>query len=367
MEIEAIHMVKSFGAMLLASLNMLRRNRILLATSLGLALISIFVFGWLFGSGGASKLQLGLVDEDHTPVSTQLARQLRANDSISLFTGDQSEELAALRAGNRGAVLVITPGFAAGLARGHASLAVYYNQSNPVTAAVAQSAIQSIVAGMNDAMVGRAPAVSLSEQAVSVRQLRQIDWMTPGMLGMLLMWSNLSVGAALVAWRKQGTLRRLAATPLRPSVLIGSQIVARVLISVAQGAVLMAIAIWVFNVQVVGSWLALGVIVTLGALAMLSIGFFIGSFAPSQEVAQTLSILISFPMMFLSGTYFPTTGAPAFLTPIINVMPLTYLNDALRSVINNGASLASTQTDLLVLAAWMVVALIVAIRAFRWA
>lgn len=359
-------MLKSFGAMLLASLNMLRRNRLLLVTSLGLALISIFVFGWLFGPNGSTKLQLGLVDQDHTPTSTQLTSQLRANDSISLFTGDQSAELAALRAGNRDVVLVITPGFASGLQQGHASLAVYYNQSNPATAAAARGAIESIVASMNAAMTGHAPAVSLNEQAVSVHQLTTIGWMTPGMLGMLLMWSNLSVGAVLVNWRKQGVLRRLAATPLRPAVLITSQIVARVLISIIQGAILMAVAIWVFHVQVVGNWLTLALIVTLGALAMLSVGFLIGSFARNAELAQSLTVLISFPMMFLSGTYFSTASAPAFLAPLIKALPLTYLNDALRAIINTGASLAAIQTDLLVLAAWMVVALIVSVRAFRW-
>jgi ABC-2 type transport system permease protein len=359
--------VKSFGALLRASLTMLRRNRLLVITSLGLALISIFVFGWLFGSNGSAQLRLGLVDEDHTPASAQLASQLRANDAIRVETGSQSGEVAALRTGNRDAVLVITAGFGAGLASGHSSLLVYYNQSDPVTQAAARGAIQSIVANINAGISGRAPVVSLSEQAVSVRILRQIDWLTPGMLGQLVMWANLSVGIVVVQWRKQGILRRLAATPLRPSVLIGSQILARVLISLAQGAVLLGVAIAVFKVQIAGSWLALGLVVALGSLAMLSVGFVIGSFARSQEVAQTLNFLISFPMMFLGGSYFPTTSAPAFLAPVIKAMPLTYLNDALRGIINNGAGLAATQTDVLVLAAWMVVALIVSVRAFRWA
>lgn len=359
--------MKSFGAMLLASLTMLRRNRVLLITSLGLALISIFAFGWLFGSGGSAKLRLGLVDQDGTPLSSQLASQLQTNGSITLHTGSQDDELAALRVGNRDAVLVIVPGFATDLARGHTALSVYYDQSNPVTQAVARAAIQSIVAGINAGTSGRPPAVSLDEQAVSVRSLRQIDWLTPGMLGMLLMWANLSVGVVLVYWRKQGVLRRLAATPLRPSVLIATQILARVLLSVAQGAVLLGMAIAVFGVQIVGSLVMLALAVVLGSLAMLSVGFVIGSFARSQEVAQTLNFLISFPMMFLGGSYFPTSGAPDFLAPVIKALPLSYLNEALRSIINNGASFGAVQTDFMVLAAWMVVALIVSIRAFRWA
>ncbi|HEX8996431.1 MAG TPA: ABC transporter permease [Ktedonobacterales bacterium] len=359
--------VKTFGALLLASLNMLRRNRVLIIASLGLALISIFAFGALFSSNGSAKLQLGLVDEDHSPISSQFASQLRANASIKLDTGSQSAELAALRAGNRDATLVIAPGFAEGLALGHASLSVYYNESNPVTQAAARGAIESIVASLNTQVTGRPSTVKLNERAVSVRNLTQIDWLTPGMLGMMLMWANLSVGAVLVQWRKQGVLRRLAATPLRPSVLIATQILARVLLSAAQAAVLLGVAVTVFHVQIVGDAWTLALVVALGAMAMLSIGFVIGSFAGNIDMASALTYLISFPMMFLGGTYFPTTSAPAFLTPVIRALPLTYLNDALRGVINNGVSLSSLHTDLMVLVAWTVIALLASIRAFRWA
>lgn len=359
--------LKSFGAMLVASLTMLGRNRLLLIASLGLSLISIFVFGWLFGSGGSATLRLGLDNQDHTPLSNQIAAQLRGSASIHVYDGSQNAELTALRSGNRDAVLVIPSGFGAGLAQGKSELSVYYDQSNPVTQAIARMAIQSIVASLNAQASGHPAAVALQEQSVSVHTLREIDWLTPGMLGMLLMWSNLSVGAVLVQWRKQGILRRLAATPLRPIELVSAQIIAYVLLSLAQGAVLLGVAHVVFGVTVTGALWTLALTMALGALAMLAVGFVIGSFAPSQQVAQSLTYLISFPMMFLSGTYFPTSSAPAFLTPVIKAMPLWYLIDALRSIMNNGASLAAVQTNLLVLAAWMVVALIVSISAFRWA
>ena len=147
---------------------------------------------------------------------------------------------------------------------------------------------------------------------------------------------------------------------------MSSQMLARLALSLAQVALLMAIAIFAFKVQMVGSWFALAVTVTLGALMMMALGFIAGSFAKTPEAAETLTILVSFPMMFLGGSYFPTTSAPAFLTPVIKAMPLTYLNDALRQIMNNGAGLASVQTDLLIITAWMVAALLVSNRAFRW-
>jgi ABC-2 type transport system permease protein len=358
--------MRTFLATLIAQLRMLLRNRTLLITSLGLALISIFVFGWLFGNGNDPQLRLGIVDHDNSATSQQIATQLGASDSLRVSTGSDDEELQALRAGDRDAVIVIGSGFGADLARGHAALQVYFDQSNPVTQASARMAVQSIVAGLNVQAAGRPSPVTLDEQAVSVHHLRQIDWLTPGMLGMLLMYANLSVGTALVTWRKQGTLRRLAATPLRQGTLIGSQATARLLLSLAQCAVLLTVAILVFKVQIIGSWLALGLTVTLGALAMLALGFVIGSFARNAEVAASLTFLISFPMMFLGGSYFPTESAPAFLAALIRILPLSYLNDALRQVINNGADLAALRTDALALVVWMVVALLLSFRAFRW-
>jgi ABC-2 type transport system permease protein len=358
--------VKAFLAMLAASVTMLRRNRVLLITSLGLALISILVFGWLFGSGGTPKLELGVVNQDNSPVATQMVSGLKRSASLDVRTGSQGEELQALRGGNRNAVIVLAPGFGAALAQGHASLQVYYDQSNPVTQAAARMAVQSIVTGINQQLIGQPSPITIQEQAVSVHTLRQIDWLTPGMLGNMLMWANLGVGGALVLWRKQGTMRRLAATPLQPGTLISAQVAARLVISLAQAAALVAIAMLVFNVQVIGSWAALAAVVTLGALAMLSIGFAIGGFASTPDVATAVTFLISFPMMFLSGSYFPTDNAPAFLTPVIKALPLSYLNDALRQIMNNGAGFAAVRNDLLVLVAWMVAALLVSVRAFRW-
>ena len=246
-------------------------------------------------------------------------------------------------------------------------MVAYYDQSNPVTQAVTRSVVQSVVANMNTAATGRTPAVSLQEQAVSVHNLRQIDWLTPGMLGMLLMWANLSIGTLLVQWRQTGILKRLAVTPMRPGVLMASQMLARLALSIAQGAVLLAVAMLVFHVQITGSWVALLAMVGVGALTMMSLGFIAGSFAKTPEAAQGVVFLVSFPMMFLGGSYFPTSGAPAFLSPVIKAMPLSYLNDALRQIINNGAGLAAVQHDLLILLAWMVAALLFSARAFRWA
>lgn len=359
--------MKPFTAMLRAGVKILRRDRTLLITSLGIALISIFVFGWLFGGKGSEKLALGVVDQDGSPITAQLVAQLRQNDSLVVSTGTEAAELADIRNGNRNAVLVFPTGFATDLAGGHATIGVYYAKTNPVSLAITHSAVQNVVANINAAAKGQPNVVSLSEQSVSVHILRQIDWLTPGMLGMLLMWANLSIGTLLVQWRQTGILKRLAVTPLRPGALMASQMLARLVLSLAQGAVLVAVAMLVFHVQIVGSVVALVGLVALGALTMMSLGFVAGSLARTPEAAQSVMFLVSFPMMFLGGSYFPTDNSPAFLTPVIKAMPLSYLNDALRQIINNGATFAGVQHDALILVVWMVAALLFSTRAFRWA
>src|SRR5579884_2657305 len=99
--------MNSFWHMLAASLMMLRRNQALIISSLGLGIISIVVFGWLFGSSGNFTLQLGIVDADVSPISAQLLASLQHNPSLAIHVGEQTSELADLRAGHRDAVLVL--------------------------------------------------------------------------------------------------------------------------------------------------------------------------------------------------------------------------------------------------------------------
>ncbi len=358
--------MKTFIQLVRANVLMLARNRALVLSSLGLALISILVFGWLFGGSGQLKVDLGIVNGNDSAAATQMVTQLQQNAALSVHLGSQGGELDALKGGHRDAVLVLGSDYGATLAQGQARVNVYFNQSNLTTQAITRQAVQSIIDGINQGATGKTSLVTLVEQPVSVHNLRNIDFITPGQIGMMLMWANLAVGAVLVGWRQGGVAKRLAATPLRPTLVITSQMVARLVLSVTQAALLLGIAIWVFGVQVIGNWATLGVTVAIGSLSMMAIGFIVGSFARTQEVAQSINLVISFPMMFLGGSYFSTAGAPPALQPVINALPLTHLNDALRQIINNGASLATVQNDLLILLAWMVAGLLLATRAFRW-
>ncbi len=359
-------MITKIFALLRTNFIMLIRQRSLILTSLGLAVISMLVFGFLFGGNNASKTRLGVVDQDSTSISAQIVQQLRQSNALQVFTGSSSEEQQALKDGDRDAVIVMPAGFSQQLVRGGAHLQVYYDQSNPITAASAQLTVKAIVDGINSKITHQPGPVTLVQQAVAAKELRVIDFITPGMLGVLLMWANLAVGIQLVNWRAMGITRRLAATPLKPLSMISAQVVARLALSLLQGALLLALAIWIFNVHIYGNIGLLALVVTVGALTLLAIGFAIASFVKKSEAASSILLLVSFPMMFLGGSYFDVNGAPSFLQPLIHIMPLYYLNEALRQVIYNGAGWSAIQTGVLVMLAWIVASMLVVWRAFKW-
>jgi ABC-2 type transport system permease protein len=358
--------MSTFFSLVRANFLMVIRQRSLIISSLGLAVISVLVFGFLFGNNGASKTQLGVVDLDRSSASTQVVSQLQHNDSFTVYTGSADAEQQALKDGNRDAVLIIPAGFGAQLPKGGATLQVLYNQSNPVTAATTRLAVNAIVDGINRSATNQPGPVTLSEQGVAAKNLRNIDYVTPGMIGMLLMWANLTVAIQLVFWREEGITRRLAATPLAPIAMISGQLLARLLLSLAQEVVLIALAIWLFNIQIYGNWGLLALVIVLGAVTMLAIGFAVAGFFKKSQAANAGILLVSFPMMFLGGSYFPVSQIGGVLGGIIHALPLYYLNDALRQIVNNGAGWAAIQTSVLVLLAWIVAAMIVTWRAFRW-
>src|SRR5215467_598926 len=124
-----------FLSLVRANFLMVIRQRAVIISSLGLAVVSVLVFGFLFGNNGASKTQIGIVDEDHSQVSAQLISQLQQHDSFQVYTGSNAEEQQALKDGKRDVILLIPAGFGEQITQGGAHLQAFYNQSDPVSEA----------------------------------------------------------------------------------------------------------------------------------------------------------------------------------------------------------------------------------------
>lgn len=358
--------MRGFWPLVLCQAKLLVRNTTYVVASFGIAFISMVVFGLLFGPGSSSPISLGIVDEDNSIASNQLVAAFDKSGTFAITKGDREKELKSLRSGDRRLVIAIEPGFQQNLLNKSAVLKVYYDQSNIVAAMTASTAAQAIVSQVNRAIAGGEEPIKVEQEGITAKQLRNIDFLTPGLVGMMIMWANMFVGIGLIDWRQRGILKRLGITPLHPLNFIGSHISAHLILSLLQAVVLFVIAALWFNVTIEGSYLILALILVLGALCFLGVGYIIGAFLRSPESANSVTMLISFPMMFLGGSYFPTDTAPDIIQPLVKALPLTYLNHALREIVNNGAGLDIIRNDLLVLLGWMVASLVISTRLFRW-
>ena len=128
----------------------------------------------------------------------------------------------------------------------------------------------------------------------------------------------------------------------------------------------MGIASSIFGVQMLGSWLQLLGLVVLGAMCLVSIGYVIASLVRTEESAMPIIQLVQFPMMFLSGIFFPLEMLPKFMKSVVSIMPLTYLGDALRQVMIQGSPAHTMMIDIVVMGGVLAVCLALSIRLFRW-
>ncbi|MFN7965411.1 MAG: ABC transporter permease [Acidobacteriota bacterium] len=214
---------------------------------------------------------------------------------------------------------------------------------------------------------GRIDPVKLTLAETSEPGGRYIDFLVPGLMGMNIMGGGMwGVGFVLVDMRMRKLLKRLVATPMRRSHFLGAMMASRMSMVLIELGLILMFGVWVFSVPVRGSWLAVTLLVILGSFAFCGMGLLVASRTDKIETASGLMNLVMMPMWVVSGIFFSAERFPAMLQPLIKALPLTALNDALRAVILEGASLSAQAGRLTVLLAWGVVSFVVALRIFRW-
>jgi ABC-2 type transport system permease protein len=358
--------MKAFLSMVRANLKMTLRDRTRLFWLLLFPTVLIVVFGSLVGGNTNSEISVGVVNGGATPVAKQMTTAIRGSKFLALQSGTEKAELAKLRDGEIDVVVVFpkeaTPGQPL-------RVRSYVNESQPGTSQAASAAIQQIASTFNEQAAGvRKPQlVAISTQGLQGKNMNYVDFLVPGVLAMSIMNGGIvGLSAAFVVMRERGVLRRIKVTPFPLISFITARVATQLLVALCQAAILLGLAKLIFNLDIVGNLLEVAVFIFLGSLAFLTIGFFVAGVSRKQESATALAQLISFPMLFLSGVFFPLDRAPMWLQDVARALPLTYLADGLRQVMVYGVSLASLWGDLLALVLTIAIGLALAARFFRW-
>jgi ABC-2 type transport system permease protein len=196
---------------------------------------------------------------------------------------------------------------------------------------------------------------------------RYIDFLIPGLLGMNLMNSGMwGIGFAVVDMRQRKLLKRFVASPMRRTDFLLALGSSRLILMIIEVVLLMGFGVLVFHMKVEGSWLAILLVAGLGAVSFGGIGLLTASRAQKIESVSGLINLVMMPMWIFSGVFFSYERFPQVIQPLIKALPLTALNDALRAIILQGASLSSQWMPLAIMAIWGGLSFVIALKWFRW-
>jgi ABC-type multidrug transport system permease subunit len=299
------------------------------------------------------------------PTASEISRVLSNSTEVEPVLLSPQDAAQALRSGK--VALIVRPRREAQSPAGNSTqltgeLDYQYDPTRPeskVARMAVDDALQRAL-GRTDVMVAR-------EQKTVEPGARYIDFLIPGLIGLNLMGSGMwGLGFTVVQARGRKLLKRFAATPMRRSHYLLSFMLSRLIFLALEVVALIVFGWLVFGVEVRGSWLSLALLSLVGGLTFSGLGLLVAARPQTIEGVSGLMNFVMLPMWLLSGTFFSSARFPAIFQPFIKALPLTALNDSMRSVMNDGASLASNWGAFGILLAWCLLSFAVALKIFRW-
>ena len=365
--------MRGFRTLSLANLKSFLRDRAAVFWTLAFPILFVVLFGTIFSGVGNPTYDIGWVDQDGSSAVAPVRAAFERTGIVALHDGNLADEQDAMRRGDIDGIVVVPPGVGAAIAAGRAgsatgpaSLSIYTDPTRTTASQTLTQIANGVTMALNLSLSGRAPVLSVAVESLQTEQLSNVSYFVPSILAMALMQLGVFAAIPLVQQREKLILKRLSATPLPRITLVGSNIVVRLVIAAVQTALIVGIGVGLLGVQLSGDWLRIVGVVAIGAVTFVSIGYVIASFAQTEEAANGLTSIVQFPLMFLSGIFFPLEIMPDWLRTVATAMPLTYLGDALRQVMVGGIPFAPLGLDLAILGGWLVVCLGISARFFRW-
>lgn len=334
-------------------------------------LIFLFVFGAISGGNGAPTFKVAVIDQAQTDFSRDLMRELGKSDVIEIDEGVRSTSEATDRMGKGqlDATIILPQGFGASSRQGYpeGQAVVTFTSNNEQAGQGLTTALQGTFASINAEFTKVQPPLTVKAERTNQQSLTAFDYTFAGLLGFAIIgmgiFGPINVFPEL---KKQGILRRLHTTPLKVWQYFSSTMISQAFIGLISLAVMFVVAILVFDLHVVGNWLEITLFLIFSIITILGIGLAIGGWAKNERQAAPLSNIVVFPMMFLSGTFFPRFLMPDWLQQISTFLPLTPIIDGIRLLTTQGAHFSDILPQLGLMAAWCIVIYALAFRVFRW-
>lgn len=349
-----------------ASLRSIMRSPSAVVFSIMFPLIFIVVFGFIRGGNISVSVGVNPLCDTINPIYGVMKSRPEiklVNKTLDDLTTDLKKgKIAAILNIEKGSPLIVNLETASSSRDGAAIIKMFMEHA---VDKANLSAIQSLSSG--DAL---APVAELRQQELTVRDFKAIDFILPGMLGFSLLSTGV-FGTAFVFFNLRNTLvlKRFFATPIsRPFIVMGESL-SRVTFATITSSFIIVLGYFAFGFTLIHglmTFVNMLLLCFMGLFVFMGFGFVVSSVAPNESAIPVLANIITLPQFLMAGTFFPTDAFPSWLQPICKILPLTYLNDAMRKVAFEGANLFNVSSQIGVIMLWGVVIYFLAVKVFRW-
>lgn len=347
------------------------RDRLTIFFTFIFPLIFLFIFGGIFGKSSDVSFRVALLNQSSSDFSKQFVDNASKDKVLKIDpevdTLDEATE--KMKRSQIDATIILPPDFGqitnSKYPTGEAK--IIYSQNSSQAAQTLGAIMDGIFKGINQGFVKTDTPFTVKLEQTNEKSLSSFDYVFSGLLG----FSIIGLGifgpmAVFPELKKQGILRRLHTTPLKVWQYFLANVISQAVVGIISIAVMFIAAVMFFDLKVTGNLFELTAFIILGIVTIFGIGMAIGGWAKDERQAAPLGNIITFPLMFLTGTFFPRFLMPEWLQRISDYLPLTPVIDGVRLILNEGKSLLEIGPQLSLTAIWLVVIYIIAFRVFRW-
>ena len=345
------------------------RNFVGLFFGLIFPVILILIFGAIFSGGSSATITVYVQNQDTQnvfQVATTFVDALNSSGTLNVALVDTSENFSQyLSAHSSSDGIIIPADFSLNYVAGEPVNVTVYGNPSQSSSAIVGGTVTGVINGFNLKRYGGLPLIGVDSTTVNTQVTKYVDFLIPGLVGFSILVSPMfSLVNISAEYKKTKLFKQLSLTPINKIEWLASKVLFYIILSAASFLLMVVVGVVVFGAHVALSvWLVPFLI--LGPMLFASLGMLVGTVAKSTETASVVGQVITFPMMFLSGTFFPISIMPLYLQNIAHVLPLFYIVEGLNAVMVYG-NYTQTAIDLAVVTVITVIVFVAAAKLFKW-
>jgi ABC-2 type transport system permease protein len=349
------------------------RNKFGLFFGLIFPVILILIFGAIFSGGSSGKVNVYTQDQDtNAPIQADIASQflnaLNSSSTIRVIIVNATEDFSKYLAAHSASDGIIIPeNFSANYLAGHQLNVTVYGNPSSASSGIVSGTVNGYANyfNLNYYKQNAIPIIGIQSATVNTQQTKYLDFLIPGLIGFSILTSPMfSLVNISSEYKKTKLFKQLSLTPLTKMEWLTSKVLWYIVLTISGFLLMVGVGVFAFGAHVT---LSIGLIpfLVLGPMLFAALGMLVGTVTKSPETAGVIGNIVTFPMMFLSGTFFPISTMPQYLQTLAHVLPLFYIIEGLNNVMVYG-NITGALIDFAVVIAITAVIFGLAVRLFKW-